>query len=209
MRARTSKQCTSRIIDDFILTSQYSILMTLMREEKIDFQELEEKISKELAKLGSTGLYQRGILATCVNNFVTARRLRFVADKLSLYCWTYRTRKYEQILKNPQVAVVIGFVQVEGKAVIRGHPMDKKNEQVIEVLKKTQPEFYESYRHAFENRDEMYLIEIVPERITLPDMDGISVLNLKSRTAHIVSGANWSELQEDHKDAPAYWENVV
>ena len=179
-----------------------------MREEEISYQELEEKITEELAKLGTTGLYQRGILATCVDNYVTARRQRFVADGLTLYCWTYRTRKYEQILKNPKVAVVVGFVQVEGTAVIRGHPLDKENERVIQVLKKSQPGFYESYRHAFENRDEMYLIEVVPERITLPS-DGIAFLNVKSRTAHRVDGAYWTDLQEDHKDAPAYWDNVV
>ena len=143
-----------------------------------------------------------------MDNYVTARRQRFVADGLSLYCWTYRTRKYEQILKNPKVAVVVGFVQVEGTAVIRGHPLDKENERVIQVLKESQPGFYESYRHAFENRDEMYLIEVVPERITLPS-DGIAFLNVKSRTAHRVDGAHWTDLQEDHKDAPAYWDNVV
>lgn len=180
-----------------------------MREEETSYPELEEKIIKEFAKLGTPGLYQRGILATCVDNYVTARRQRFVADGLSLYCWTYRTRKYEQILKNPQVAAVIGFVQVEGKAVIRGHPLDKNNEHVIEVLKETQPGFYEGYRHAFENRDEMYLIEVVPERIMFPDGDGISILNLESGSAHRVPSKYWTELQEDHLDAPAYWGNIV
>ncbi len=181
----------------------------MMREEVIDYQELEGKIVTELAKLGTPGLYHRGTLATCVDNYVTARRLRFVADGLSLYCWTYRTRKYEQILKNPQVAVVIGFVQVEGKAVIRGHPLDEENEHIIKVLKETQPGFYEGYKHAFENRDEMYLIEVVPERIMLPDGDGISILDLKSERAHRVPGEYWSELKEDHLDAPAYWGNIV
>ena len=181
----------------------------MMREVEISYQELEEKIIQELAKLGTPGLYQRGILATCVDNYVSARRQRFVADGLSLYCWTYRTRKYEQILKNPQVAAVIGFVQVEGKAEILGHPLDKKNERVIEVLKETQPGFYEGYRHAFENRDEMYLIEVVPLRIMLPDGNGISILDLESEVANRVPSKYWTELQEDHQDAPAYWGNLV
>lgn len=180
----------------------------MMREEEIPYNDLETKILDELAKLGTPGLYERGILATCVDNYVTARRLRFVADALSLYCWTYRTRKYEQILKNSQVAVVIGFVQVEGRAIIRGHPLDKKNERVIQVLKETQPEFYKSYKNSFERRDDMFLIEIVPERITYP-LDGISTLNIKKRKATKIDRKYWTELQEDRKDAPAYWENIV
>ena len=137
----------------------------MMREHEISYQELRDKILNEFTKIGEAGLYQRGILATCVNNYVTARRQRFVADGLSLYCWTYRTRKYEQILENKKVAVTIGFIQVEGTAVLRGHPYDDKNERVIQVLKETQPEFYESYKYSFEKPDDMYLIEIVPEAL--------------------------------------------
>jgi len=179
-----------------------------MREEEISYKELEKQILDELAKLGTPGLYERGILATCVENYVTARRQRFVADGLSLYCWTYRTRKYEQILKNPQVAVVIGFLQVEGSAIIRGHPLDKENERVIQVLKETQPEFYESYKDSFERRDDMFLIEVVPERMTLP-FDGIATLNIKTGKATKIDRKYWTELHEDHNDAPAYWQNIV
>ena len=179
-----------------------------MREEDIPYDELEMQILDELTKLGISGLHERGILATSVDNYVTARRLRFVADGLSLYCWTYRTRKYEQIMQNPLVAVVIGFLQVEGRAIIRGHPLDKENERVIQVLKETQPGFYESYKNAFERRDDMFLIEVVPERMTLP-LDGIATLNIKTGKATKIDRKYWTELQEDHKDAPAYWENIV
>ena len=46
-----------------------------MREEEIPYNVLESQILDELAKLGTPGLYERGILATCVDNYVTARRL--------------------------------------------------------------------------------------------------------------------------------------
>ena len=177
----------------------------MIREHEISYQELKGKILNEFTKLGEAGLYQRGILATCVNNHVTARRQRFVADGLSLYCWTYRTRKIEQILKNPNVAVAIGFIQVEGTAFIRGHPYDEKNARVIQVLRETQPEFYESYKYSFEKPDDMYLIEVVPERIALADMKGIAYMYFDTREAYRVRGEYWTELQEDHKDAPNYW----
>ena len=176
-----------------------------MREHEISYQELEGKIVKEFAKLGEPGLYQRGILATCVNNYVTARRQRFVSDGLSLLCWTYRTRKYEQILENPNVAVSIGFIQVEGKAVIRGHPYDENNERGIQILKETQPEFYESYKSSFEKPDEMYLIEVIPKRIAYADMEGIAHMIVNSGKAYRIRGEYWTGLQEDHKDAPNYW----
>ena len=51
----------------------------------------------------------------------------------------------------------------------------------------------------------MYLIEVVPERIALADKEGIAYMNVKNGTAYRVSGEHWTELQEDHKDAPNYW----
>ena len=41
--------------------------------------------------------------------------------------------------------------------------------------------------------------------ITLADMEGIAYMYVNSGTAYRISGEYWTELQEDHKDAPNYW----
>ena len=88
-----------------------------MRQIEISYEELEQEFIKEFTKLGSVGLYQRGILATSNNDVVTARRMRMIPDGLTIYCWTTRyTRKHKQIIANPNVSLVVGFVQIDGIA---------------------------------------------------------------------------------------------
>ena len=82
-----------------------------MRQIELDYEELKQDFIEELGKLGSEGLYQRGILATSEDGHVTARRMRIIADGLNLYFYTDRgSRKCDQILANPNVAIVAGFV---------------------------------------------------------------------------------------------------
>jgi len=180
-----------------------------MRQIEVSFEELEKEFIKELTKLGSEGLYKRGILATSADGYVTARRMRLIPSGLTLYCITTRnTRKCDQIKANPSVAVVAGFVQYEGDASLEGHPLDKGNEEFIEAYKENQPDAYESYKHNFVDPDfDMELIKVVPKRISLRNYrpeDGIDILNVATGKAYRVF--ELTKVQEDHKDAPAYIE---
>jgi general stress protein 26 len=178
-----------------------------MKQEEISYDVLEQEFIEELSKLGTAGLYQRGILATSSDGYVTARRMWFTPSGLTLYCIsTANARKCDQIKANPNVAVVVGFVQYEGVASLEGHPLDEGNEVYIGSYKEKQSEKYESYKHNFVNPDFMMeLIKIVPRRIALrtfkPD-DGLDVLDVSNGKAYRFS--DLEKIKEDHSDAPAY-----
>lgn len=186
-----------------------------MRQVEIAYEELEQDFIKELAKLGSEGEYERAVLATSTGDHVTARKMRFIADGLTLYCYTIRNnRKHKQILENPNVAVVVGYIQVEGVASIEGHPLEEKNAHFIRVFQETQPEFYERYKKNFKNPElDAVLIKVVPRRIALlkyPDAaagreeSSLDILNVAKRKAYSMFDPN--TFSEDKNDEPAYWE---
>ncbi|UCE38997.1 MAG: hypothetical protein JSW00_07185 [Thermoplasmata archaeon] len=185
-----------------------------MKQIEISYEELEQDFIKELGKLGSEGLYRRGILATSEGDHVTARRMHFISNGLTLYCYTIRgTRKCKQIMANPNVAVVAGFVQYEGVASVKGHPLDEENADFIKAFKENQPEKYEREKRIFQNPDlDWVVIKVEPKRIALRKLadpasgieEGIYILNVAKREAYgaIDSGSEHS----DPNGAPAYWE---
>jgi len=180
-----------------------------MRQIELPYEELKQDFIKELAKLGSEGLYERGILATSDENHVTARRMRLVSNSLTIYCWTARnSRKHKQIIANPNVAVVAGFVQIEGVASVKGHPKDEP--EFLKVYKETQPSNYEREVSHW-NQMDYILIEIAPKRIALfkyADLasgrteSGLDILNIVKGEAYSIFGLD--HMNADHSDAPAY-----
>lgn len=180
-----------------------------MRQVKIPYENLEQEIINELKKLGSEGLYKRGILATSSNDFVTARRMRFIPDGLKLYCWTAQlSRKHKQIMTNPNVAVVAGFIQIEGTASVKGHPLDEP--EFLTHYKKQLPDEYENSIKDWYDFDQL-LIEVEPKRMAVykfPDKEtgmteyGLDILNISKGTAHRMLGIKHE--YEDYRDAPAY-----
>ena len=185
-----------------------------MRQIELSYEELKQDFIKELAKLGSEGLYQRGILATSEGDYITARRMRFVSNGLTVYCYTDRgSRKYKQIMVNPNVAVVAGFVQIEGVASLKGHPLDEP--EFLKVYKETQPNNYETWRaspNVHHERD-LVLIEVAPNRIAMfrfadpasgREEAGIEILNVAKGEAHRIIDV--ISMQSDPGDAPAYME---
>ena len=101
-----------------------------MNQVDLSYKELETTIKNEFDKLCTEGLYKRGILATTKDNRVTARRMRLIPDGLTLYAYTdSRSNKIDQIKSNPNVAVVAGFIQIEGKATLHGHPLQPENRE--------------------------------------------------------------------------------
>ena len=180
--------------------------MIRLRQIEVPYEEIEKGMIKELTKLGTPGLYQRAVLATSENDNVTARRMRMIPDGLTLYCWTTRnTRKHKQISSNPNIAAVIGFVQVDGVASLMNHPKDEV--EFLELYKNHLPKAYEISMSHWHNVD-YQLIEIKPNRISMYYNKGsvaesyLDVLDVTNKMAHRM--LDMSTIQEDHTDAPAY-----
>lgn len=169
-----------------------------MNQIDLKYQDLEKTIKNEFDKLCSEGLYKRGILATTKDNHVTARRMRLIPDGLTLYAWTdSRSMKIEQIKSNPNVAVVTGFIQIEGKATLQGHPLKPENRDYIEAYKRKLPESYEKVeKPTFETVKHIEVIKITPNRISMPSMaDTFSkdVLDVEKGKAYRFTGIDWTE----------------
>ena len=116
-------------------------------------------------------------------------------------------------MANPNVAVVAGFVQYEGVASVKGHPLDEENADFIKAFKENEPEKYEREKSIFKNPNlDLVVIKVEPKRIALRKLadpasgieGGIYILNVTKGEAHgaIDSGSEHS----DPNGAPAYWE---
>jgi general stress protein 26 len=181
-----------------------------MKQEAVSYKELEQDFIEELKKLGNEGLYQRGILATAANDFVTARRMRFIPDGLTLYCWTStNSRKHKQLLVNPKVAVVLGFIQIEGVAEILKHPLEEP--EFLELYKERMPNAYEDSIKDWDEFDQ-FLIKITPKRVAeykLPDVDagrsvaGMDLLNVETGEAYRLT--EWKRIQKDEESIRGYY----
>ncbi len=68
--------------------------------------------------------------------------------------------KYEQIVKNNQVALCKHATQIEGTAEFCGHPLDKGNEKFVELIKKYYPETYKMYS----NINSEVVIKVTPKK---------------------------------------------
>lgn len=182
-----------------------------MKQVELEYQELKKIMVDELSKLGTEGLYQRAILATSANDQVSARRMWFVPDNLTLYCYTDRgTRKVQQIESNPNIAVVAGFVQVEGTASLKKHPFDES--EFLNLYEEKYPEKYDNWRsqpNVTRERD-LVLIEVKPRRIAMfhygdPVLGiarGLYVLNVEKGTAHRIIDV--ISMESRPSEAPAY-----
>ena len=181
-----------------------------MRQTETSYKQLEKDFTEKFAKLGTKGEYERAVLSTCADGHVTSRKQRFIADGLTLYCYAIRgQRKYEQIAENPNIAVNIDYIQVEGTASLEGHPLEEKNSGFLKVFQETQPDAYEEYNNNIRDPEiDVALVKIKPSRIALlGPVDGescISILNVKKGEAYRVF--EYTKVSKDHSDAPAYWE---
>ncbi|MCE5322644.1 pyridoxamine 5'-phosphate oxidase family protein [bacterium] len=127
----------------------------------IDFDALSEEIIHILEKEQSV------VLATSSDDKVTARTMCHVNDGLDIYFGTNnKSRKYEQMNINPQVALAVGNMQIEAIATICGHPSNN-------------PEFKNIYNAKFPHLAGLYppheddvVIKCTPTKITLFKYDG-------------------------------------
>jgi uncharacterized pyridoxamine 5'-phosphate oxidase family protein len=144
-----------------------------------DFQKLKDEVIEMLRNKHIV------VLATSSSNRVTARSVSCVVLNSKIYFQTDKTfLKCEQIIENPNVALCIDNIQIEGNAMIKGHPFDKENKAFIEEFKKVHNGSFNAYSHM-ENE---VVVEIEPVSVTLwkyeegkPLRD---FLDLKNKKAH-------------------------
>ncbi len=89
---------------------------------------------------------QNMVLATSVNNRVTARTVSYASEGLTVIFFTFSTlKKLAQIKANQKVALCIDNVSIEGTAKIVGSPLKEKNQRLVEIYKKKLPGTFERW----------------------------------------------------------------
>ena len=102
------------------------------------------------------------VLATGSENRVSARTVSIINRGLHIYFQTdMEFLKYRQIKDNPNVALCLGNVQIEGAAKLIGHPL--ANPWFIENYQKYHPTSFAKYSHLQDN----VVIEVTPHLVTL------------------------------------------
>lgn len=163
-----------------------------MKQVELPYEELEQEFLKKLANLGSEDFgSERGVVATSKDDHVTARRMRLLSDGLTIYGWTLRShRKVEQILANPNVSVVVEYMQIDGIGSVKGHPTDEP--KFLELIRKKLPHRYDNMVKRWKTLSDRVVIEIMPKRIALSKYadpaagieQGVYVLNVDERKAY-------------------------
>jgi general stress protein 26 len=126
--------------------------------EKLNFNELKEEIIKLLENIDSM------VLATSFKNKVSARTMNVINIELDIFCQTDGNfLKIEQIEQNPNVALCMNNIQIEGVAKIKGHPLATENKKFIEEYRIKHKTSFERYS----NIKSEIVIEIEPKMITL------------------------------------------
>ncbi len=107
---------------------------------KLDAAELQTEIVEMLDREKHT------VLATCSSDRVTARTVSYVNMGLTILFQTdKRFKKVDQILKNHNVALCIGNLQIEGTAELSGHPSEPYNAHFCSLYKQRHPDSFEKY----------------------------------------------------------------
>ena len=84
----------------------------------------EEKLNELFERIGD---HAESVLATSRSNRVSARMMSVLIKDHIFYVQTDKTfRKYQDIRENPQVALCIGSIQIEGICEDIGHPLDNE-----------------------------------------------------------------------------------
>lgn len=104
-------------------------------------EQFKEKLEKLFMDIGSS---RKMVLSTSYQDMVTSRMMSIIVLDGCFYFQTDRTfRKYEQMKKNPNVALCIDNFQIEGVCRELGHPSEN-------------PDFCEEYEKSFKNSYDRY-----------------------------------------------------
>ena len=91
-----------------------------MSQIELSYEDLKQEMIKEIQK------HELVFLATSERELVTNRMVRLVSNGLSFFFLTnVNSRKYKQIMANPNVAIAAGGLQIEGMASLKGHPQEE------------------------------------------------------------------------------------
>jgi general stress protein 26 len=92
-----------------------------VKEEKVRFLEQNEHV----------------VLATSLNNRVTARTVTYISEGLAIIFYTLTScKKFAQIKANLKVALCLDNASIEGIAEILGNPRKEENKRLLEIFKK-------------------------------------------------------------------------
>ena len=90
------------------------------------------------------GKGRKMVLSTSENDKVSSRMMSVVQIGGELYFQTDRTmKKYNQMMKNNNVALCIDNIQIEGKCIETGHPLD--NTMFCDIYKECFKGSYDAY----------------------------------------------------------------
>lgn len=149
-----------------------------MRTEQIEYRQAEIEISNALTAASTI------VLATGAGSRITARTMSPVNVGLDVFMQTSRFfTKTEQMEENPNVALCLGNIQIEGTAEFLGHPADDGNELFRALYMEKHRGSYERYSML---EDEIVFV-VHPMHITLwKYIDGAPCrdrLDVRERTA--------------------------
>ena len=140
----------------------------------------EEKYNEVMERLKNEDTI---VLATSYKDKVTARSLWFVLYKSSIYFFTTTAyTKYKQIEKNPNAALCLDNIQIEGIANIKGHPALEENKTICDYCEKN----HKGIREYNMKRKNMVLIEIKINKIEIWKNRGREYIDLVEKKAYRV-----------------------
>jgi uncharacterized pyridoxamine 5'-phosphate oxidase family protein len=103
------------------------------------------------------------ILGTSFNDRVTARHISFVNDDLVIYFTSWdHNKKIVQMKGNPNVALCLHNVQIEGKAEVLNCVFEEKYKKMSDLFRL---KFGAMWLDRFSHIKEFILVKVIPERI--------------------------------------------
>ncbi|MBN2334743.1 pyridoxamine 5'-phosphate oxidase family protein [Candidatus Bathyarchaeota archaeon] len=145
---------------------------------KLDYTKIVNEIQEILSK-------NREItLATSTNNRVTARTISFVNKEQVIYFLTWEhNKKVEQITQNPNVALSLSNIQIEGHAEVVGKPKD--HQQIGDMFRsKFSPKWFDTFSQI----KEMVLVKVEAKQVvkfeTIDRRFYLQSVDLTKKTAH-------------------------
>ena len=103
----------------------------LNMKTELKFDEVKEEKVRLLEK------NEYAVLATSLNNRVTARTVTYVSEGLTIIFYTLTSlKKFAQIEANSKVALCLDNASIEGIAEILGSPHKEENKRLLEIFKK-------------------------------------------------------------------------
>lgn len=124
---------------------------------ELDFNELKKEIIKELDE------NKEIVLSTSLENRVTSRIVSYANDMLYVYFLSWEhNKKIHQIKGNPNIALSLNRIQIEGKAKILSNVTENDNEHIKTIFRK---KISDRAINTFFSVPEMVIVKITPKSI--------------------------------------------